>query len=243
MFRAFRQGWRSFSAPTPHFSPSPRVTPLARGSQQTRWRRAHSSTSRGTERARQPVVLRSGIYGTIYLSIALLVTDEQLDWTTRQSAGMEAVHEVTHAETHEEQLKRFWALGPALLKAHSGKDVQHHEPIQPTEDSGLADDLEVRLMTVPDPETPGATLVLCQAAFVDEEEPEFYVATHYDRMSDAAHSLFPDFEKFAKSYNSAKGALLIIHPDGNWYCLYYDGHRWLNMIFLEWQTAASIGLQ
>ncbi|KAH6658511.1 hypothetical protein BKA67DRAFT_656701 [Truncatella angustata] len=241
MFRVFREGWRSLSAAKPHFSPT--ATTRYRISQRLLKQRVQSSFSRQPRGpASQYTVLRSGFYGTIYLSIALLVTDETLDWTTRQNVGIEAVQEITRAETHEEQLKRFWALGPALLKAHTGTDVQHHDPIQPTEDSGLEEDLEVRTMTAPDPESPGTDLLLCQAAFVHEEEPEFYVSTHHNRMADAAHSLSPGFEEFARSQNVKKGALLLIHPDGNWYCLYYDGRRWLNMIFLEWQTAESMGL-
>lgn len=240
MFRVLRQGWRGLAAAKPCCRTKP-STPFRGGG--TGQRQIFTSTQPHVGNLRKArTILHSSIYGTVYLSIALLVTDEKLDWSTRQNVGIEAVQEITHAESHEEQLERFWALGPALLKAHSGRDAVLHEPIRPTEDSGLADDLSVRVMTVPDPESPGKNLALCQAAFVEGEEPEFYVATHSDRMSDAAHSLFPEFEKFAKDHHATKGALLIIHPDGNWYCLYYDGARWLNMIFLEWQTAASMGM-
>lgn len=240
MFRVFQQCCRGFSAARPHLGT--KVPAQFHVARRPASERVFSNVRRAQNYGKASLVLRSGIYGTIYLSIALLVTDESLDWATRQNVGIEAVQEITHAESHEEQLDRFWALGPALLKAHSGQDAEHHEPLKPSEESGLAEDLVVRLMTAPDPEVPGQNLVLCQAAFVEEEVPDFYVATHSDRMSDAAHSLFPEFEQFTKDHNATKGALLIIHPDGNWYCLYYDGKRWLNMIFLEWQTAASMGI-
>jgi hypothetical protein len=181
----------------------------------------------------------------VFLSIALLVTDESLDWSTRQSAATQVVQEITGAPDHATQLHNFWAVGPALLQAHAGADaVRHHaaSTVRPTDDSGLADELEVRLMTAPDPEIPGTTLMLCQAAFVREEEPDFYVATHHDRMLDAAMALIPALEDFAKGYAPARGAMLVLYPDGNWYCLYFDGCRWLNMIFLEWQTAETMGL-
>lgn len=219
--------------------------------------------SSSTARAAAPILLRSGIYGTVYLSIALLVTDESLDWGTRQSAATQVVQDVTGAPDHETQLRNFWALGPALLQAHAGGGsvgggggdddgangtatevvVRHHEGgLQPAADSGFEGELDVRLMTAPDPETPGGTLVLCQAAFMREEEPEFYVATHHDRMLDAAMALIPSFEDFARTCAApTRGAMLVLYPDGNWYCLYFDGRRWLNMIFLEWQTAETMG--
>ncbi|KAI4596829.1 hypothetical protein KJ359_005173 [Pestalotiopsis sp. 9143b] len=245
MFWMVRQALRGLPLAKPRFSP--RVSLSTRTAQRAhtqgaQWQRAQPSQARRGQLPKQFAALRSGTYGTIFLSIALLVTDETLDWPTRQSLGIQAVDDVLNAETHEQQLEAFWILGEALLKAHSGTTPDFHEPIRPEEESGLADDLVVRLMTVPDPETPGKNLVLCQAAFIDEEDPEFYVATHSDRMADAAHSLFSGFEEFAKSHDASKGAMLIVHPGGSWYCLYYDGHRWLNLIFLEWQTAASIGL-
>ncbi|KAH8664514.1 hypothetical protein BX600DRAFT_464580, partial [Xylariales sp. PMI_506] len=215
---------------------------------------------------RRPAMLLAGIYGPIFLSIALLVTDETLDWPTRSQIGMQVVQSVVGQPDHESKTHNFWSLGPALLKEYVGStgeieyhnhygtsdqdgagDVvgnNHYRALRPTEESGMEDQLDVRLMTAPDPDHPGGTVVLCQVAVATaEEEPEDYVALHGGWAEDVAYSLFPAFERFAGSLpGPARGVMLVLYPQGNWYCLYWDGKRWLNLLFLEWQTAASMGL-
>ncbi|KAI1848614.1 hypothetical protein JX266_005473 [Neoarthrinium moseri] len=242
MFRGLWKGWRSLPSAQARFNSTPNQSQFrANVIRLLRNNGARSLAAR--PRPKNSSVLYANIYGSIYLSIALLVTDDSLDWLTRRHAGVEAVQEITLAKDFATKTKNFWALGPALLHAYSGKDVEHHEGLQPTEESGMVDELEVRLMTVPDPDDSDTTLFLCQATFKSEAEPEFYVATRSNRMEDAAYSLMPSVDKVNQQHLAARGLLLLLYPDGSFHCLYYDGRRWLNLLFLEWQTAESMGFR
>ncbi|KAK7911181.1 hypothetical protein PG985_013662 [Apiospora marii] len=198
----------------------------------------------------KPRVLRAHIYGTLFLSVALLVPDESMDWDARSELGIKTVQDILRPATYAEKKHEFMMTGAALLALYSGgqaDDVQVHEtPLVATAESQMEGHLQNLVLTAPDPEVPGGTLVLCQSVFVDDHEPEFYVSTHGSMNNDAAEALIPPFEEFARTLRAAgggpvRGAMLLLEASGSWKCIYWDGKRWFNLIFLEWQTAESMG--
>ncbi|KAK8135641.1 hypothetical protein PG984_003581 [Apiospora sp. TS-2023a] len=198
----------------------------------------------------KPTVLRAHIYGTLFLSIALLVPDESLTWDARCELGIKTVQDIVRPATYAEKKHEFMMTGAALLALYSGgqaDDVQVHEqPLVATAESQMEGQLQNLVLTAPDPEVKGGTLVLCQSVFLDDHEPEFYVSTYGSMNNDAAEALIPPFEDFARKLQAAgggpvRGAMLLLQASGDWKCIYWDGKRWFNLIFLEWQTAESMG--
>ncbi|KAH9904512.1 hypothetical protein F4778DRAFT_780486 [Xylariomycetidae sp. FL2044] len=194
-------------------------------------------------------LLGARIYGTVWISIGMLVMDESLDWRTRIGIGIQVVQNITLEQDHPTRLKQFWDTGHWLLHQYGGTDVEHHGALRLPADSGFSspDELETRLLTVPDPDIPGGTVILCLAAFLgpDEEDTEIYVSEHGNRLTDAAEAMLPAFEKFAaETYPSSptRGAILVLQQNSDWKSVYWDGHRWINLVYLEWQTAESMGL-
>lgn len=198
----------------------------------------------------KPTILRAHIYGTLFLSIALLVPDESLTWDARCELGIKTVQDIVRQDTYAQKKHEFIMTGAALLALYSGggaDDVQVHEaPLAVTAASQMEGQLQNLVLTAPDPEVEGGTLVLCQSVFVDDHEPDFYVSTHGSMNNDAAEALIPPFEEFARKLQAAgggpvRGAMLVLQASGDWKCIYWDGKRWFNLIFLEWQTAESMG--
>ncbi|KAK6849310.1 hypothetical protein PG995_013143 [Apiospora arundinis] len=272
MSRRICAGWRS-CAPSLHMRPSPsliRHRPFSFSStlqqQQPRrkqqpWIQPPQSSSKqqhqghnrshhaGTTSAR-PTVLKAHVYGTLFLSIALLVTDESIDWDRRIELGIDMVQNVTSPPTYAGKKLEFEIVGAGLLSLFSGAGpdtLQLHEGLTATAESQMADQLENWVMTAPDPDVEGGTLILCQSVFVGEDEPDFYVSTHGSMNNDAAEALMPPFEEFAATLKAkggpVRGALLLLQASGDWKCIYWDGKRWFNLIFLEWQTAESMGFE
>ncbi|KAK8035538.1 hypothetical protein PG993_010533 [Apiospora rasikravindrae] len=198
--------------------------------------------------APKPIILRAHIYGTLFLSIALLVPDESLSWDERCELGIKTVQDVTRPATYAEKKAEFMKTGAGLLALFAGggaDSVAVHEPLAATAESQMEGQLHNWVMTAPDPEVSGGTLLLCQAVFADDDEPDFYVSTHGSMNNDAAEALIPAFEDFArnglKPKGPVRGAMMLLQASGDWKCIYWDGKRWLNLIFLEWQTAESMG--
>ncbi|KAK8110234.1 uncharacterized protein PG998_006691 [Apiospora kogelbergensis] len=182
-------------------------------------------------------MLLAHVYGTLYLSIALLVTDESLSWDARCALGIETVQAVLRLATYEERKAEFMLTGVALLAAFSGlvpEQLQAHDGFAVSPESQMTGELQSWVTTAPDPEVKGGTLLLCQGVFASDDEPELYVSTHGSMNNDAAEALMPPFEAFARSLEAQGGR-------GDWKCIYWDGKRWFNLIFLEWQTAESLG--
>lgn len=179
------------------------------------------------------------------MSVALLVTDTTLDIRERQALALKTVYDIINEKDEATKLKRYWDTGLWLLEIYSGAEVEHHGPLPPVKDSGWTDDeLETRLMTAPDPDFEG-TFVFCQALlFVEEEETDVYLAQNGNRVTDATEALLPTFEAFARDCGGpVRGVILLVQPDGDWKSVYFDGKRWINVVYLEWQTPASLGFE
>ncbi|KAI1773234.1 hypothetical protein F4818DRAFT_121283 [Hypoxylon cercidicola] len=205
----------------------------------------HVAIPRGGPRARPSRVLRasqSGIYGTVFMSIVMLVTDASMDYGARQDLAFSIVHSIMHERDPEVQLLTYWATGQWMLAGYAGADVEVHGRLRAP---GWADDeLEAVVMTAPDPEWRGGTLVVCQAVLFDPDPDDVYVAEHGNRATDAAEALLVKVEEFARGHGGpVRGGILLMQPNGDWKSVYFDGKRWINVVYLEWQTAASMGFE
>lgn len=179
------------------------------------------------------------------MSIAMLVTDENMSYPERQELALKTVYNIIFEQDEEAKLKRYWETGRWLLATYSGTEVQDHGYLQAAPDSGWGDDdLEARLMTTPDPDFPGTTFIFCQAVLYDFEPSEVYIAQHGNRATDAAEAMLSAFESFARHQEGpVRGVILLMQPNGDWKSLYFDGKRWINVVYLEWQTPATLGYE
>ncbi|KAH9993452.1 hypothetical protein F4779DRAFT_608685 [Xylariaceae sp. FL0662B] len=189
-------------------------------------------------------ILSARVYGSIFLSIGLLVTNEALDWEVRRNLAVSIVQEITLEPDMAKKLQRYWELGPWLLQLYSGAEAEDHGPLPLDTDTEFAEDeLQTELLTVADPERPGGTFILCQGLLAEKDEDEVYVAVHGNRLTDVTEALLSSFETFAKDYGSARGVVLLMQPNGDWKSVYFDGRRWINVVYLEWQTPTSMGFR
>ncbi|KAI0380472.1 hypothetical protein F5Y04DRAFT_257453 [Hypomontagnella monticulosa] len=226
--------WRPQQTNRSFFTPPPTRTqqgPRTRQSRQSQSRILHAS--------------HAGIYGSICMSVAMLVTDTTLDFRERQALALKTVYDIVNERDEATKLKRYWDTGLWLLGIYSGAEIEHHGPLRPVKNSGWTEDeLETRLMTTPDPDFDG-TFVFCQALLFDDyRDTDVYVAQNGNRVTDATEALLPTFEAFAKECRGpVRGVILLVQPDGDWKSVYYDGKRWINIVYLEWQTPASLGYE
>jgi hypothetical protein len=180
----------------------------------------------------------------VYMSIAILLTDPALqdDWRDRRNAGLEIVQSVTLEQDVHTRLKRFWELGPSLLSSYCRSPVTHHGALPLGPESDWRDEIETRLFSAPDPDDPEKNFVVCQVSFKDQTELDSYVAVYGNILTDVAEDILPTFEKTAKAHGMNRGAVLILQPSSDWKSIYFDGKRYISVVFLEWQTAESMGL-
>ncbi|GAP88575.2 hypothetical protein SAMD00023353_7000500 [Rosellinia necatrix] len=169
--------------------------------------------------------------------------NEALDWDQRMSTAIETVERITH----EKNVRRMWSIfyetGQALLATYSGAEVvYHHDAVRVPSKGGWAGELEIKMFTSPDPEVEGGVLVLCLATLGDQMDT--YVTVDTNQLTDATEAIIPGVEEFASTLQGSpkvRGAILILQDNGNWKNVYWDGRRWINIIYLEWQTAESMG--
>ncbi|TGJ84568.1 hypothetical protein E0Z10_g4183 [Xylaria hypoxylon] len=186
--------------------------------------------------------LQARIYGSIYTSIGFLVLNEALDWDVRRAMGVETVENIALEKDANEMWRKFEETGQSLLAAYTGADVEYHEDaIRVPSD---VDSVEAKVFTAPDPDVEGGIMLLCLAELKDPEG-DTYFASNGNRLTDVTDSLAPKVEAFASSLEASpkvRGVMLLLQQDGDWKSLYWDGKRWLNVVYLEWQTAESMGL-
>lgn len=179
------------------------------------------------------------------MSIAMLVTDTTLDYKERQELALKTVYDIITELDEKKKLKRYWETGLQLLGLYSGAEIQHHGHLQPDPQAGWRDDeLETWLLSTPDPDYPGWTFVFCQALLHDLDPSDVYIAQHGNRATDATEALLPAFEDFARDRDGpVRGVILLMQPNGDWKSVYFDGKRWINVVYLEWQTPATLGYE
>ncbi|KAI0845406.1 hypothetical protein F5Y00DRAFT_246480 [Daldinia vernicosa] len=194
-------------------------------------RTAYRQHGSGTRRS-QPKVLHAGVYGIIAMDIALLVTDESMSLKERSDLAIRTIDHITDAPDDATKLRRFWETGQSLLEKYSGAAVEHHGHLRL--DQFGDDQLEARLMVAPDPDVPGGSFILCQAALFEELRP-------YENR--AGQALLSATEAFAQHRDGlARGVLLMIDMTcGDCATLYFDGKRWFNIAFFQFVSPQDLG--
>ncbi|KAI0836973.1 hypothetical protein F5Y06DRAFT_98001 [Hypoxylon sp. FL0890] len=244
----FRRLWAGPRGPaTNRLSFTYRLWPRQQSHQSFFTRRAPAA-HRSRPHQSQPRILQAaqrGIYGSIFMSIAMLVTDKSLDYSERQELALKTVYDIITEADEEKKIKRYWETGLQLLAQYSGAEIEHHGRLHPDPEAGWSDEeLVTWLMSAPDPDYPGWTFVLCQALLRDPSPAEVYIALHGNRATDATEALLPAFEEFASARDGpVRGVVLLMQPDGDWKSVYFDGKRWINVVYLEWQTPATLGYE
>ncbi|OTB02059.1 hypothetical protein M426DRAFT_25070 [Hypoxylon sp. CI-4A] len=180
------------------------------------------------------------------MSIAMLVTDTSIDYRERQEIALKTVYDIILEADEATKVQRYWDTGLSLLHKYSAAEIQDHGSLSPDPELGWREDeLETRLMTTPDPDYPRSTFVFCQAVLYDHEpDDSVYVAQHGNRATDATEALLPAFEAFVERCDGpVRGVILLMQPNGDWKSVYFDGKRWINVVYLEWQTPATLGYE
>ncbi|KAI1323363.1 hypothetical protein F5Y16DRAFT_348270 [Xylariaceae sp. FL0255] len=196
------------------------------------------------------VLQKTGIYCSVYTSIGYLVLNEDLDWHERLDLAIDKVQDVTLEPDFEKKWTKFIDLGHSLLDKFSGAEIEEHQgEIRLRDDSGWGgsnDQLRTRLYTAPDPDVEGGVLVLCLGILKDLDDTETYLSGGGgNRLTDCTEAIIPEMEYFARRLPESprvRGAMIVLQEDGDWKSLYWDGKRWINIVYLEWQTAESMGL-
>ncbi|KAI1131394.1 hypothetical protein F5Y10DRAFT_233582 [Nemania abortiva] len=186
--------------------------------------------------------LQAHIRGTIYVSIAFLIVNDALDWGTRRRIGVEKMHEILYAENTKKMAFKFWATGYALLGMYSGGEVDQDTFYGPADAGWGEREIQGIRMIAPDPDDEGGVLLLCVLMVFPPDE-DTYLPEH-SRLTDAALVTIPEFEALARGLPESpkvRGGMVLLEETGDWKCLYWDGKRWINLIFIEWQSAESMG--
>ncbi|KAI3325446.1 hypothetical protein HD806DRAFT_490319 [Xylariaceae sp. AK1471] len=202
-------------------------------------------TNNHDQNGKGPRQLHAHIFCSIYTSIGFLVLNEALDWDTRRALAVDTVQSITLEMDTEQRWRKFYETGESLLAAYSGAEVEHHEgAIRLRADDGWGDEIETRILTAPDPDVEGGILVLSLTTLRDPEE-ETYLPINGNRLTDATEAVLPEIEAFASRLPNSprvRGAILLLEQNRDWKCVYWDGKRWINIVYLEWQTAESMNL-
>ncbi|KAI1258690.1 hypothetical protein F5Y18DRAFT_339049 [Xylariaceae sp. FL1019] len=189
--------------------------------------------------------LQSSIYASVYTTIGFIVANETLDMADRQEIGLRFVESIVLDPDETRRYQTFFAQGRELLGGFSGTEATDH--VFHTSETGWNPaELDVRLHSTPDPEVEGGRLFFCLASIKDLEASQLYIdeLDIPSQLRDAAYAIFPVIGTFIEGLPNSprvRGALCILQ-DKQWISLYWDGKRWINFVFLEWQTAESMGL-
>ncbi|KAI0537461.1 hypothetical protein GGR58DRAFT_471662 [Xylaria digitata] len=234
--RLFRSSQQSSLPRQRHFFSQSRIP--RRASRANHHRQHGNSRQRGNSRRQ----LHARIYGSIYTSIGFLVLNDALDWDARRALAVETVQYITMEREVKEKWRKFYETGQSLLAAYSGNDVEYlKDAIRVPSD---LDYLEVKIFRASDPDVEGGTMLLCLAA-LEDPEGDTYIPANGNRLTDATDALVPEIEALASTLPASprvRGVMVLLQQDGDWKSLYWDGKRWINVVYLEWQTAESMGL-
>ncbi|KAI0429906.1 hypothetical protein F5Y09DRAFT_309101 [Xylaria sp. FL1042] len=188
----------------------------------------------------RPRQLSAGVQCTIWTSLASLALSEDIDWEEFRFQTLAIIHSITREEDEGERWRKLCAVSGSALASFSETELEHFgrhtAPIQ------VPYDVVTGIMTAPDPEVEGGTLVVCIGMVVRTKEG-LYLTEHGDRLTDLSQDIMPKIEAFARNLEGSpkvRGCLVLLDQDGGWKSLYWDGRRWINIIFVECQTAESM---
>ncbi|KAI2616854.1 hypothetical protein GGR54DRAFT_224380 [Hypoxylon sp. NC1633] len=228
----FRRLWAGSRAPAASFSCRPWLRWQSRRrpffSQRTAFLHRSSRPRQSRTRALLYASAQStGIYGTIFISFAMLVTDDSL-WKLTLDVWMAIDKEKDMAT----KIERYWKMGRGLLETYSGAQVEDHGRMPPEPGAVLGEngELHMRLMTAPDPDFAGGTVFLFQAVVFGCVDAELSVGETLHNTTVAA---LPMLNAFATGLGRpARGVTMVYMPNENDPCkvLYFDGKRWINVV-------------
>lgn len=169
-----------------------------------------------------------------------MVLDEELPWKARGMIALAAVQEVMGEKDLITQWNKFYETCELILCAYSGSDAEYHEGAVrvPADVAWEASDDQIKILTAPDPEVEGGILVLCLVALNDSNQ-DVYIASHSDSdcLTDVVLDLIPGVEAFARRLpgsSKVRGGMVVLDPaDSSWKSLYWDGKRWINLVYLD----------
>lgn len=164
---------------------------------------------------------------------------DELNWAERRTVGIDTVQHITGEEDSEEMRRKFYELGPMILQAFTNADVQETVYVYDPRDPPSFD---CKIYSSADPDVEGGTLVLYLVA-LNSNADDTHVLEYGNRVTDIASGLIPHCENLAKTLSESsrvRGAMVLLEEDGSWKSMYWDGKRWLNVVFLEWQTPESL---
>ncbi|KAI0516972.1 hypothetical protein F5B22DRAFT_139605 [Xylaria bambusicola] len=177
-------------------------------------------------------------YCTIYVSIMALVIDDRLDWRQRRGIGIHVIQDVIGEEDPEEMRRKFYELGLTVFHSFVKSDISEYLDIGFGNNSAAS----AKLYSAPDPEVEGGTFLLYLVA-LDSSSEHTHIVESGNRVTDIAEDLIPNVEKVASvlaESGRVRGAMVLLEEDGSWKSIYWDGKRWINVVFLEWQTPESM---
>ncbi|KAJ2985928.1 hypothetical protein NUW58_g5275 [Xylaria curta] len=180
-----------------------------------------------------PRRLHAGIHGTIFTSIALLVLNDTLDFESRKLLGYKMVESIRWVEDVESRFSKFRQTGESLLAGYSGGPVEYHEGVV----RNLGDGTDVKILTAPDPDVEGGTLPPRPVTLSDLDSTCISPSRGGNRFADTADALIPKLEGFASGLGYSprvRGAMVVFTHTSDWVCVYWDGKRWINIVYLEW---------
>lgn len=172
-----------------------------------------------------------------------MVFNEELDWESRCLIAIGAVQTILKEKDVAARWSRFSKECEAILGAYSGGDVEDHEGAV-----RIPDDVywkgshgKVRILTAPDPELEGGILLLCLVFALDDSKEDVYITSHESSnyVTDVALDMIPEVEAFARSLPASprvRGGMVVLDSaSSNWKTLFWDGRRWINLVYLEFQ--------
>ncbi|KAI1296977.1 hypothetical protein F5Y03DRAFT_291997 [Xylaria venustula] len=200
-------------------------------------------TNQHGQNGNRPRYLYAHIHCTIYLSVMSIYLTEAEDWWKWRRMAIHMMIETLAEEDVTQKWKNLWALSHWLLQRFSGIEHIDYHHINFRENGwGIPNSIEARLMTAPDPDVEGGTLMLFVGMEMDAQQ-ETYVVENGDPPMPHLGLIAPAMETFAReeleTWPRVRGAIVLVEHDG-WTCVYWDGKRWINVNFLEWQTRESM---
>ncbi|KAI1421225.1 hypothetical protein F5Y12DRAFT_39749 [Xylaria sp. FL1777] len=181
--------------------------------------------------------LRAHIHTSIYMSITALVLNDAMDIDFGRAMCIRLILKIADEKDPDQKWRIFCETIQQLLSRFSDSQLECHEGA-----IRVPSFLETRLLTAPDPEVEGGTLVVF-LGMVKDAGNDPYLIDNGRWITNVALTILPEIEAFASGLESSpkvRGVALLLEPDGSWKSLYWDGKRWMNVLFLEWQDSETL---
>ncbi|KAI0404693.1 hypothetical protein F4802DRAFT_565955 [Xylaria palmicola] len=178
-----------------------------------------------------PPLLHGGIHGTVILSLCFFLLNYKPEYyDSHIIQGENYVYNIARERDPEKRTKKLYEVGDYLLSA-LGEVENHGRPFSVPEEG----DVDFRVLTAPNPRVKGGKTLLCLVPLRSLGDQTRLDASG-NRFKDVSEAMIPKIEAFAGRWPGSRGAMLILDETGDWMTLLWDGKKWLNIAFLEWQS-------